>query len=144
MSLASAGVADNARQVLTPSEVDGGLVAFAGPALGFLAGPARLPLEDLADVLGMEVNAEMTPDERGDAVGGPKFGAPTVGLGALEQESLQALLLLSVEPWPWRPTGRRPGGQLLWGFPVPLQPGVNRGAATAEEAGQHRRGIRPA
>ena len=81
MGLASPGPADDLRQFLTPSVSNGDLVTFPGPPLGLLAGPGQAMLADLADMLGVEADLEMTFDELGDACGGPQLGAPPVSLG---------------------------------------------------------------
>ena len=54
VGLAAPGPADDPGQLLTPSVVDGRLVPLPGLPLRLLAGPAQPPLEDLADVLGVE------------------------------------------------------------------------------------------
>jgi hypothetical protein len=51
--------------------------------------------ENLADVFGMEGDAEALPNEACDAVGGPQFIVPTVRFSSLEQQLLQ-LFQLSV------------------------------------------------
>jgi hypothetical protein len=77
--------------------VDGHLVAFLRPPLRLLAGPAQLALEDLADVLRVEGDAEVPLDEVGDAGGGPQRGPPAVRLGPLQQQPLQSLAVRLAE-----------------------------------------------
>jgi hypothetical protein len=79
MGLASPGLADDRGQFLTPSVGDGDLVAFLGLPLGLLAGPPQPTLEDLAGMLGVEMDGEAPLDQIGDAVGGPELGLPAVG-----------------------------------------------------------------
>jgi hypothetical protein len=133
MGLAAACPTDEPGQALTPSGGDDPLVPPLGFLLSFLAGPAPLPLHDLADVFGVEADAEVPLDEGGDTVGGPQLSLPTVGLGPLQEQALQFGKLLPVEEW--GPAGVGLGGQGLGPLSVELQPGVNGGAAAAEEVG---------
>lgn len=95
---APASAADDPWQLLTPSVGDGGLVPLSGPPLRLLAGPAELALEDLADVLRVEGDAEVALDQLGHPGGGPKYGPAAVGLGSLEQLH-QPLPGRFAEPW---------------------------------------------
>jgi hypothetical protein len=88
---AAACPAEDLGEFLSPSVVDGDLVALAGPLLWLLAGPAQLPLEDLADVLGVEAHLEVPLDQVGDPGGGPQLGAPAVGHGPLQEQLLKPL-----------------------------------------------------
>jgi hypothetical protein len=133
VGLAAAGASDDPGQFLAPSVLDGDFVTLLGLALGLLAGPAELMLEDLADVLGMEADVEMTANQLGSSIGGPQFGAPAMDLGASEQQRLQAAHLIVIEPG--RPAGVALGGELLGGLLIQLQPGVDGGAGAAQEAG---------
>ena len=130
---ASPGLADDRWQFLTPSVGDGDLVAFPGLPLGLLAGPPRPTLEDLADMLGVEMDGETPLDQVGDAVGGPELGLPTVGLGPLLQEPLQA-------PQPVGGQAGRGAGVGLGRQPIRRGvgdglPTIQRGAAGAENTG---------
>ena len=78
MGLAAPGLADDLGQFLTPSVGDGDLVPLPGLLLRLLAGPTQPPLEDLADVLGVETDLEVPLDQVGDPGGGPQLGSPTV------------------------------------------------------------------
>ena len=72
-------------------------------------------------------------DQHGDAVGGPEFGAPAVGLGPLQEQLFESPKLIGMEAW--SPAGMGFGGKLFGGLAIQFHPGVDRGSATAEEAG---------
>jgi hypothetical protein len=128
-----AGLADDVGQVLTPSVADGLHVPLLGPFLGLLAGPVEASLEDLANVLGMEGDLELTFDQLGDPTGGPQFGSPAVVLGPLLEMVFQLLELGIVEPG--LGSGVRLGGEFLDGVFCLLHPGIDGGSATAKEVG---------
>src|ERR1700677_200203 len=111
------------------------VVAFAGLALGFLAGPMQAFLEDLADVFGVVVDAEVFADQAGDPVGGPEFVMPAMTLSSLQQELFQVGQLGSGQAW--RSTGQGSGVQTvrLSGHASPTMDG--RGA-DAKNAGDDR------
>jgi transposase len=69
VGLAPPRPADDPGHFLTPSVVDGGLVPLLARSLGLLAGPLQPPLEHLADVLGVEADAEMSLDQLGGPAG---------------------------------------------------------------------------
>src|SRR5436190_21875965 len=48
------------------------LVTLPGPLLWLLAGPPQTPLEDLADMLGVIADVEVSVDKSGDACSGPQ------------------------------------------------------------------------
>ena len=129
VGLAAPGPADDPGQFLTPSVVDGHLVPLPGPPLRLLAGPAQPPLEDLADVLGVEGDAEVPLDQLGDPGGGPQLGPPAVGLGPF-RAGLPVPESLAGQRGP----GVGLGGELPRGLGE-LHPGVDGGAAAAEEVG---------
>jgi hypothetical protein len=109
--LAFPGLAEDARQLIGRPSLDLLVVAFAGLALRFLAGPAESLLEDFADVLGVVRDAEAFADEPGDAVGGPQFVVPAVFFGALQQEAFE--FAEGVVGQPGRRAGDRSGVQAV-------------------------------
>jgi hypothetical protein len=133
VGLAAAGSADDFGQFLTPSVVDGNRVALLGLLLRLLATPVEPTLNDLADVLGVVTDAEMTADHLGDPCGSPQLGPPAVGFGTLQKQLFELLELVGTEAW--RSAGVRLGGKLVRGFTMQFQPGVDGGPAAAEEAG---------
>ena len=98
MGLTLPGVAQETRQRIGLPTVHLLVVAFARLAFGFLAGPAQAALENLADVFGVVRYAEALSDQAGDAIGGPQFVGPAVGLGALEQQLLELAELFLGQP----------------------------------------------
>jgi hypothetical protein len=141
VGLAPPGAPDDPGQLHLPSGGDRRLVPLPGPLLRLLAGPPEPPLEDLADVLGVEADAEVPLDQRGHSVSGPQLGAPAVGLGSLEQQLLQLLELPIVQSG--GAAGVGPGGQGFGAFPVEFQPGGDGGSTAAEEVGDIVRGFPP-
>src|SRR3954451_22315205 len=105
----------------------------------FLAGPAQTPAEDLAGVLDVVRDGEVTLDHLGDPLGGPEGIGPAVGGGPLTEERLQLPELLGGEPGPG--TGMRPGGPPVGGGLGHPLPAVERGAADAEDAGDDGGGL---
>ena len=59
------------RPLLLNPAGDGFLVAFAGPPLGPLQGPAKAPAQDHPDMAGMEADAGELLDHCRDALKGP-------------------------------------------------------------------------
>ena len=139
MSLAILGLLEDLGEFLTPSVIDLLGVALLGLLLRFLAGPAQPLAEDLAGMLDVVRDGEVTPDHLGDPLGGPEGIGPAVGGGPLTEERLLLLELLGGEPGPG--TGMGPGGQPLGGGLGHLLPAVERGAADAEDAGDDGGGL---
>jgi len=133
VGLASAGSADDFGQFLTPSVVDGNRVTLSGFLLRFLATPVEPKLDDLADVLGVVMDAEMAADHLGDPCGGPQLGPPAVGFSTFQKQLLELIELVGIQAR--RSAGVRLGGKLGWGFALPFQPSVDGRSAAAEEAG---------
>ena len=90
---------ENARKFVAPPAVDLRVVAFPGPPLRLLAGPAQTGVQEATDVIGMVGDAEAATDQFGDAAAGPQFIGPAVGLGPLEQELLQLEQLRVGQAW---------------------------------------------
>ncbi len=132
VGLAFPGFSEDARQLIGLPALHLLVVAFAGLALGLLAGPAQSLLEDLADVLGVVGDAEAFADEPGDAVGGPQFVVPAVFLGALEKEAFEFAEVVVGQPG--RGAGDGPGVQAV-GLAGHASPAVQGGDADAEDAG---------
>jgi hypothetical protein len=124
---------DEQREVLTPSVIDRNLVPLPGHHLQLLAGPVELPLDDLADVLGVLVDPEVAADHLLDAVGRTELGPPAVGPGALQEQLFEPAQLVGAQSG--RPARIELGGDLRRGLELRLQPGVDGGTAAAEGAG---------
>jgi hypothetical protein len=62
---------EDAREVLGQPARDLRVVALLGPDVRLLAASVEAALEELADVLGVEGDAEVAADDLGDARGGP-------------------------------------------------------------------------
>ena len=128
------GPADDPGQLLTPSVGDGRLVALPGPPLRLLAGPAQPPLEDLADVLGVEgarrsaARSARRPGRRSTARSASRGPWPPAAAGP------PARLQLAVGE-AGRAAGVGLGGELAGVLAGELHPGVDGGPAAAEEVG---------
>ena len=130
---AATSFADDLGQLLTPSVVDGHLVAFLGPSLRLLAGPAQASLKDLAHVLGVEADLEVPLDQLSDPCGGPQFSPPAMGLGPLQEQPFEFRQWLGGQSR--LGTEMRLGGESLQTLSRELDPGVDGGSATAEKVG---------
>src|SRR5262249_37289973 len=126
------GLLHEAREFLAEPAGDLVLVALAGLALRFLAGPAQARAEEAADVIGIVGDAEMPADQLSDAGGGPEVVRPAVGLGPLFQQAFHRSELAVGEAW--RRAGVRPGRQATGTMFVGRQPAVERRAVDAENA----------
>src|SRR6516165_4736534 len=89
MGLASERFTENAWQLIAQPPLHLLVVLFAGLALGLLAGPAQTLLEDLADVLGVQGDAQSFADQACDTVGGPQLVGPAVSFSALQEEAFE-------------------------------------------------------
>jgi hypothetical protein len=74
-------------------DFDVGFVSFAGFAARFLGRPVQAGAEKPAYVVVMKRNAKMAVDQLSNPCTGPQLGRPAVGLGPLQEESLQATVL---------------------------------------------------
>ena len=131
MRFASPGAADDLGQFLTPSVIDGDLVALPGLLLRLLAGPAEPKLDNLANMLRVVVDAEVSWDQLGDACGCPQLSSPAVSLGPLQEQLLEAVELRGVESR--RATGVKFGSKLSRGFTLEFEPGIDGRPTAAEE-----------
>src|SRR5580704_9785039 len=89
VGLAYPGLAHDTREFISLPSLDLLLIAFAGPALRLLAGPAEFVLEDLAYVFGMEGDAEIALDQARDPISAPKLVGPAVLLGTIEEQGFE-------------------------------------------------------
>ena len=62
MGVALLGLGEDARELVVEPAQDGLVVVAAGAVLGLLTASVEAALEDLADVLGVEADAEMATD----------------------------------------------------------------------------------
>jgi hypothetical protein len=94
MGVALLGLSDDAWELLLLPAAYLVLVAFLGFGLWLLAGPAEPAFEDLANVLGMKSDAEVTQDDLLDAGCRPQVVGPAMLGGPLQQEGLQGVQLV--------------------------------------------------
>jgi hypothetical protein len=127
------GVTSDARKLLRLPVENGGLVPLAGTALRFLRRPSQPPPQEAPDMVVVVADAEVPKDDLANASGGPECIRPAVCLGALEQESFEALELDFGKSWIG--IGMRLGGQSIVVLVSQLAPAINRGAVDSEEAG---------
>ena len=127
------GLADDPRQFLVPSVGDGRLVALLGLSLRLLAAPAQPLADQFADVLDVVSDAEVFGDHLGDPAGAPEVVVVAMGPRALQKQGLQLSDLRVGEQRGGARMGL--GVQLVGGLAGELQPGVDGGAAAAEDAG---------
>lgn len=139
MGVAPPGLGLDAGELLVQPALDLGRVALPGLGLRPLGASVQPVLEDLADVLGVEADAEVALDEGRDALGGPQGIGPAVGGGACEQEAFQVGELVVVEAG-GRP-GVGPGGEAVGLCAGRLVPAVGRAACPTEDAGDEGRGF---
>ena len=90
------GLFFSVRPGLAPPSADRRFVALAGFADRALRAPVERP-QDFPDVACVVVDAEFVGDQTSDARAGPQRRRETVGLGALQQQRLEALELSSVQ-----------------------------------------------
>jgi hypothetical protein len=64
--------------------------------------------------------------------GGPQLSPPAVGFGPLQEQPFELTELVGIQAW--RSAGMRLGSELVGGFAVLFQPGVNGGPTAPEEA----------
>src|SRR5215469_14837621 len=89
MGLASVRLAEDAWQLIAQPSLHLLVIPFAGFALGLLAGPAQTLFEDLADVLGVEGDAEALADQPCDPAGRPQLVGPAMLLSSLQQQAFE-------------------------------------------------------
>ena len=129
------GSLDDPGRLLGPPMGDRLPVALLGLLLRLLAAPVQPPPDDLADVLGVVLDAEVAADQFGDPAGAPEVVVPAVGLGPLQQQGLKLSQLLGGES-----RGRGPG----WGLAASTRGDAcalasrryNEVRRTAEDAGE--------
>jgi hypothetical protein len=127
----------NARDILLLPAAYAVLVALLGLGLRLLAGPAQAAFEDLADVLGVVVDAEVAQDQALDAGGGPQVVGPAVPGGAWQQESLQLVQLVVGKPVG---TAQGPGVEAA-GPSVQAEPAVDGSVIDAPDLGDRGRPV---
>jgi hypothetical protein len=114
------------------------VVAFASLAAGLLAGPTQASFEDLADMLGVEGNAQAFAEQAGDAVSGPQIVGPAVFLGPLAEKSFE---LAQAVVGQMRRAARNGFGIQPMRFLGHASPAMKGGGADAEDTGDHGRGF---
>jgi hypothetical protein len=132
MGAAFSSLLDDAWEGAPLPREDGRLVAFTGTAARFLRRPFQPLVQETSNVIVMESDAKMKPDQFGNAVGGPQVVGPTVGVGALSKQLFQASLLRARQPR--RGATMRLGGQAVRTLSH-LKPTVHGAFCDTDDAG---------
>jgi hypothetical protein len=139
MSVARPGLGQDARELPVQPAQDGFVVVSPRALLRLLTASVEAALEDLADVLGVETDPEVSADECGDARGRPEIVEPTVGGGPLQEEVLPVDQLVVAQA---RGRTRMGLGSQALGMGAGLTlPAVERVAASTEDARDVRGGL---
>ena len=101
---------------------DGFFIPLTGPPTRLLRRPLQSRPQKSADVVVMQRDAEVSKNQIGDALGGPKFVGPTVGFCSLAEQLFEFLLLL--EGQACCRAGMRLGSEAV-GFIGEFEPAVN-------------------
>jgi hypothetical protein len=114
------------------------VVALPRPPLRFVAAVVQPPLEQLADVFGVILDAEVTLDKLGNPSGSPQLIGEAVGGSSLAKELFQ-IVQLSIAKSAF---GTRRGlGSETVSLASHPSPAVQGGASDAEDARHHGRGF---
>src|SRR5690348_510369 len=124
----------NPRKLVLLPLRDRRFIALTSTSLWFLRCPVQAVTQKPADMVVMESHAEVTANEFGDPSAGPQLRGPTVRLGTLQQQSLQATMLRDRQAC--RRTGMGFRGQAV-GFLSKIQPTINRRTMDSQDAGNH-------
>jgi hypothetical protein len=89
VGVACPGLGQDARELPVQPAQDGFVVVPTRALLRFLTASVEAAFEDLANMFGVEGNAEVPADECGNARGRPEIVEPTVGGGPLQEQVLQ-------------------------------------------------------
>lgn len=90
---------DDARKGMPSPVSNGCFVSFAGAAMRFLRSPLQTLVQKSAHMIVVHGDAEVAPNQVGNALRGPKLIGPTVSLRTLAEHRFQLTLLLRRQTW---------------------------------------------
>ena len=130
MGAALAGGIGDARKLISSPKLDRRVIAFASATTGLLRRPVETGTQDATDMVVVKRDAEVPPNKLRNASTGPQTVRPTVALGTLLEEFIEATKLVGRQAW--RRAGLRLGGQAV-GLAGQGQPAVHGNTIDADD-----------